>query len=69
MNASARQTGAACPATRPPSSCPRCGNTRLDARHCKLLCLNCGYVESCEDLFEWERPETVRDITSHEQGV
>lgn len=31
-------------------SCPLCGR-RLVERHCKRLCENCGYVESCEDLF------------------
>ncbi|HPF37225.1 MAG TPA: hypothetical protein P5081_01465 [Phycisphaerae bacterium] len=55
MTSSASNADGACRATPPPATCPRCGNSRLDARHCKLLCLNCGYVESCEDLFEYER--------------
>ena len=43
-----------CPNERRTSSCPRCGNARLDDRHCKLVCLNCGYIESCKDLFKHE---------------
>lgn len=31
--------------------CPQCARDTLVARHCKLLCLVCGYVESCEDNF------------------
>ena len=31
------------------SACIRCGGP-LTNRHCKVLCLNRGYVESCEDL-------------------
>lgn len=31
--------------------CPQCNRETLAGRHCKLLCLACGYVESCEDNF------------------
>ncbi len=31
--------------------CPMCGLSSLTDRHCKRLCLRCGYVESCEDNF------------------
>lgn len=34
-----------------PNTCPVCGGHVLAARHCKVQCENCGYVESCEDLF------------------
>ncbi len=33
------------------SICPLCELGMLIDRHCKRLCENCGYVESCEDLF------------------
>jgi hypothetical protein len=36
------------PLSRP---CPQCESADLTDRHCKLICENCGYVESCEDLF------------------
>ncbi len=32
-------------------TCPRCGRAELVARHCKRICEQCGYVESCEDNF------------------
>jgi hypothetical protein len=28
-----------------------CGCDTLTTYHCKTVCSNCGYVESCEDLF------------------
>ena len=31
--------------------CPMCEGGPLTARHCKLICESCGYVESCEDNF------------------
>lgn len=31
--------------------CPMCGLAVLVRRHCKTLCEQCGYVESCEDNF------------------
>ena len=31
--------------------CPMCQAAILVARHCKLICERCGYVESCEDNF------------------
>jgi len=31
--------------------CPRCESAHLIVRHCKTLCPQCGYVESCEDNF------------------
>jgi len=31
--------------------CPCCDRGVLIGRHCKRLCENCGYVESCEDNF------------------
>ena len=31
--------------------CPQCEQASLVARHCKLICERCGYVESCEDNF------------------
>ena len=31
--------------------CPVCGRGILTRRHCKTLCEQCGYVESCEDNF------------------
>ncbi len=34
-----------------PRLCPLCETGRLIARHCKLVCDSCGYVESCEDNF------------------
>ncbi|MCB9851780.1 MAG: hypothetical protein H6819_01690 [Phycisphaerales bacterium] len=61
MTEEPRHTGEACGAAQPPATCPRCGNPRLDARHCKLLCLNCGYVESCEDLFEYSRQTGISE--------
>jgi len=33
------------------NDCPLCRNGELVARHCKLICEQCGYVESCEDIF------------------
>ncbi len=39
------------PANAKQGPCPVCGNPALQERHCKVLCPNCGYVESCEDLF------------------
>jgi hypothetical protein len=30
--------------------CPVC-STRLTARHCKLICENCGYYMSCADYY------------------
>jgi len=36
------------------SVCPMCEAAGLVGRHCKLVCPNCGYVESCEDLFKGE---------------
>ena len=35
--------------------CPLCASALLIQRHCKLLCTNCGYVESCEDIFPVDR--------------
>ncbi|MCB9865871.1 MAG: hypothetical protein H6816_04475 [Phycisphaerales bacterium] len=35
--------------------CPLCAAAELIGRHCKLLCPNCGYVESCEDIFPTDR--------------
>ncbi len=32
-------------------TCPACESMTLTHRHCKRLCVNCGYAESCEDLF------------------
>jgi hypothetical protein len=29
-----------------------CGSELFAEQHCKLVCQNCGYVESCEDLFQ-----------------
>jgi len=31
--------------------CPLCASSELERRHCKTLCTQCGYVESCEDNF------------------
>lgn len=31
--------------------CPQCESAYLTIRHCKSICLTCGYVESCEDNF------------------
>ncbi|MEK6949781.1 MAG: hypothetical protein AABX34_06155 [Nanoarchaeota archaeon] len=28
--------------------CPRCG-IKLIERHCKLVCLKCGFMEDCSD--------------------
>lgn len=37
---------------RPPGlRCPQCETGFLVDRHCKRLCEQCGYVESCEDNF------------------
>ena len=33
------------------SLCPQCQLGRLESRHCKRICVACGYVESCEDVF------------------
>ena len=33
-----------------PLLCPQCQRTYLTGRQCKLVCVQCGYVESCEDL-------------------
>jgi hypothetical protein len=32
-------------------TCPVCGIATLSERYCKVVCENCGYTESCEDLF------------------
>jgi len=32
------------------SYCPRC-SARLEARSCKLICLDCGYYMSCSDFY------------------
>ena len=34
-----------------PVPCPRCETGVLVHRHCRSICENCGYVESCEDNF------------------
>jgi hypothetical protein len=34
-----------------PLACPICGCPNLDARHCKRVCLTCGYTESCEENY------------------
>lgn len=39
------------PADTSVDTCPVCGIATLSERHCKVLCENCGYTESCEDLF------------------
>lgn len=31
-----------------PPTCELCGGAMLD-RHCKLVCLNCGYQRDCSD--------------------
>lgn len=31
--------------------CPQCRMGYLIVRHCKSVCEQCGYVESCEDNF------------------
>ena len=31
--------------------CPLCETSYLTLRHCKIVCEQCGYVESCEDNF------------------
>lgn len=32
--------------------CPQCGRETLTDRHCKVVCEQCGYTESCEDIFQ-----------------
>jgi hypothetical protein len=32
----------------PPRPCDLCGGTALE-RHCKIVCLNCGYQRDCSD--------------------
>ena len=32
----------------PPRVCELCGGTAYE-RHCKILCLNCGYQRDCSD--------------------
>lgn len=41
--------------------CPCCDHGKLIARHCKRLCENCGYVESCEDNFLPNQANPVDD--------
>lgn len=41
----------ACPIVDQGPDCPLCESAHLTGRHCKFLCPNCGYVESCEDNF------------------
>ena len=36
--------------------CPCCEGAYLITRHCKRLCEQCGYVESCEDSFIPNQP-------------
>lgn len=46
-----------------PLHCPLCSR-QLTQRHCKRLCENCGYTESCEDLFgpqAYPGPASLRD--------
>ncbi len=33
------------------ATCPMCEAASLQRRHCKSVCEQCGYVESCEDNF------------------
>jgi len=33
----------------PVEFCPLC-STRLESRHCKLVCPRCGYFASCSDF-------------------
>ena len=33
------------------NTCPQCGMEDLTDRQCKAVCEQCGYTESCEDLF------------------
>jgi|GEM_PF-1759678 len=44
--------------------CPMCESGSLIARHCKRICLQCGYTESCEDNFlpNQENPVEVARI-------
>ncbi|MSR37149.1 MAG: hypothetical protein EXR95_11010 [Gemmatimonadetes bacterium] len=32
----------------PPRPCDLCGGAVLE-RHCKVVCLNCGYLRDCSD--------------------
>jgi hypothetical protein len=32
----------------PPRACEICGGTVVE-RHCKVICLNCGYQRDCSD--------------------
>ena len=32
--------------------CPQCNRSELTPRHCKMICEQCGYVESCEDILK-----------------
>ena len=45
------KSDACCPTSDVPTACPQCEQGSLVARHCKLVCERCGYVESCEDNF------------------
>jgi hypothetical protein len=36
------------PTDPPPRTCELCGGAVLE-RHCKIVCLNCGYQRDCSD--------------------
>lgn len=46
-------------------TCPVCGIATLSERHCKVVCENCGYTESCEDLFR-TAPRTAPRAPAHD---
>ena len=42
-------------------SCPQCESGYLFLQHCKAVCENCGYVESCEDNFVPNQDNPVQE--------
>lgn len=32
-------------------TCSVCGSENVVERHCKIICLNCGYTRDCSDPF------------------
>ncbi len=43
--------------------CPQCNLAPLKPRHCKAVCDECGYVESCEDLMPFAQPVVLAERT------
>lgn len=50
-----------------PTICPLCRMGYLIVRHCKSVCEQCGYVESCEDNFVPTNEKQEDEPARHEE--